>query len=309
MLQRVQTIALSAYREAVRARILLGLAGVAFAVTAFSLAIASFTLNDAPRVIGDLGAASISLFSIAVAVVIGVTSLYRELEQKTIFPILARPISRGEYVVGKFLGIILTIAVFIAADSGLVLSLCALIAGKSPLVVLGSGVALAALLGGVAYRWPSMRTYGFIPWSLAFLALGAIVANDAPDERRMVITSAFLSLLEVSIIAAFATMFSSFSSPFLSALFTVGTWIIGRSADSFDRIPRKMAGPYLHELAKIFGKLVPNLQLYVPPRPLLTGEADVNRLDYLLLATGTALGWTAALLALAVIIFRRRDFL
>jgi hypothetical protein len=62
MLQRVQTIALAAYRESVRARILLGLAGVAFAVSVFSLVIGSFTLNNAPRVVSDLGAASISLF-------------------------------------------------------------------------------------------------------------------------------------------------------------------------------------------------------------------------------------------------------
>jgi Cu-processing system permease protein len=60
----------------------------------------------------------------------------------------------------------------------------------------------------------------------------------------------------------------------------------------------------------VFGKIIPNLQIYVPPRPLLTGEAaDVDRLDYLLLATGTAAGWTLGMLAFAVLIFRRRDFL
>ena len=55
MFGRVLTIALNTYREAVRARILLGLAGVAFCVSAFSLVIASFTLNSAPRVVSDLG--------------------------------------------------------------------------------------------------------------------------------------------------------------------------------------------------------------------------------------------------------------
>lgn len=310
MLQRVQTIALASYRESVRARILLGLAGVAFAVSVFSLVIASFTLLNAPRVVSDLGAASISLFGIAVAIVIGATSLHRELEQKTIFPILARPISRGEYVVGKYLGILLTLGVFIAADSGLVLTLAAVISGASGLLVGGVVLGLAAVLGVLAWRYPWFRTYGFIPWSVAFLAAGIVLANNAPDERRLIVTAAFLCLLEIAIVAAFATLLSSFSSPFLSALLTVGLWIIGRSADSFDKFSSKFFTQIGSDIAKFFGKVIPNLQLYVPPRPLLTGEAaDVNRLDYLLLATGTAVGWSLGMLALAVIIFRRRDFL
>lgn len=310
MLHRVSTIVLAGYRESVRARILLGLAGVAFAVSVFSLVIASFTLTNAPRVVSDLGAASISLFGVAVAIVIGATSLYRELEQKTIFPILARPIGRGEYVVGKYLGIVLTLGVFIAADSGLVLAMASLISGASPLLTAGSVAGLCALLGAAAFKWPWFRTYGFIPWAIAFLVLGAVLADNAPDERRMILTSSLLALLEISIVAAFATLFSSFSSPFLSALLTVGIWIIGRSADSFEKFPKKFFSETVAEGAKVLGRAVPNLQLYVPPRPLLTGEAaNVDRFDYVMLAFGTSLGWSIGLLALAVLIFRRRDFL
>jgi len=310
MYLRVRTVALNAYRESVRARILLGLAGVAFAVSIFSLVIGSFTLNNAPRVLSDLGSASISLFSVAVAVVSGATSLYRELEQKTIFPILARPIGRGEYVVGKFLGIMLTIAVFIAADSGLVLSLCGILGGGNPLLIGGLSFALLACLGVAAYLSPWARTYGPIPWALAFLIVGAVFSANAPDERRLVLTSSFLALLEVSVVLAFATLLSAFSSPFLSALLTLGVWVIGRSSDALERFPPKFFGPEVAQAAKTLGKVVPNLQMFVPPRPLLTGEAaDVDRASYLMLCAGTGLGWTVAVLALAVIVFRRRDFL
>src|SRR5512140_1967734 len=89
MLHRVLAIALNTYRESVRARILLGLAGVAFAVSFYSLIVGTYTLRNAPRVVSDLGVASISVFGLAVAVIICSTSLYRELEQKTLFPILA----------------------------------------------------------------------------------------------------------------------------------------------------------------------------------------------------------------------------
>ena len=92
MFQRVATIAYATYREAVRARILLGLAGVAVAAAFYSLVVGAFALREAPRVVSDFGAMTISVFSIAVAILIGATSLYRELELKTILPILARPI-------------------------------------------------------------------------------------------------------------------------------------------------------------------------------------------------------------------------
>ncbi len=65
MLDRVVAIALNTYRESLRARILLGLAGVAFAVALYSLIVGSFTLHNAPRVVSDLGSASISIFGIA----------------------------------------------------------------------------------------------------------------------------------------------------------------------------------------------------------------------------------------------------
>jgi ABC-type transport system involved in multi-copper enzyme maturation permease subunit len=310
MLLRVWTVAMNTYRECVRQRILLGLAGVAFAVSVFSLVIGSFTLTNASRVVSDLGAASISLFGIAVSVVIGATSLYRELEQKTIFPILARPIARGEYLVGKYVGTLVTIAVFVAADSGLVLSLGAILGGRDAFVVGGVGLALVVVLGIAAYRSPVARTYGLVPWSLALLAVGIYFSSVVPDERRMVLTSSYLTLLEVVIVTGFATLLSSFSSPFLSALLTIGIWLVGRGADSLARFPVKFFGPAIANGAKVLGKIVPNLQIYVPPRPLLTGEAiDVDRVRYLFLATGTSLAWAVSLLSLGIIVFKRRDFL
>ena len=307
---RIWTIAMNAYREAVRARVLLGLAGVAFAVSVFSLVIGSFTLDNAPRVVADLGAASISLFSIAVSIVIGATSLYRELEQKTIFPILARPITRGEYVIGKFGGTLLTVGVFIAADTGLVLSLLSLLGGRNPLLVVALTTGLLATFGLVAWRVPWARTFGPIPFAVALLILGALMADVAPNERRLVLTASLLSLLEVSIITACATMLSSFSSPFLSALLTVGVWIIGRNTDSFDRFPKKVFGAFISSAARGLGKVWPNLQVSVPRRPFLTGEAlDIDRTQYLLMASGLSLAWTLGFLSLAIIVFRRRDFL
>src|SRR6185369_11798675 len=108
--RRVAAIAYNTYREAVRARILLGLGALALATALYSIAVGEFALKNAPRVVADLGAASISIYALAVAIIMGATSLYRELEMKTIFPILARPIRRAEYLLGKYLGTVLTLA-------------------------------------------------------------------------------------------------------------------------------------------------------------------------------------------------------
>ncbi len=310
MFGRVSAIALNTYRESVRARILLGLAGVALAVSIYSLVVGAYTLKNAPRVVSDLGAASISVFSLAVAVIIGATSLHRELEQKTLFPILARPIRRGEYLVGKYLGTLLTIAVFIMADAGVVLMLGAGLAGRSVGLILGGALGWMAVVGVVAWRVPVMRTFGPIPWAAGMLALGIGFSGVAADERQVVVVSCVLTLLEIGIVAAFVTLFASFSTPFLSALFALGIFIVGRNADTLARLPIKTFGQSVHDFFAAVSKVVPNLQIYVPPRSLLLGEvASVDLSAYLGMACLTSIGWALGLLTVAVLVFNERDFL
>ena len=310
MLGRVLAIAFNTYRESVRARILLGLAGIAFAVAFYSLIVGAYTLKHAPRVVSDLGAASISMFSIAVAVIIGATSLHRELEQKTLFPILARPLGRSEYLLGKYLGTLLTIGVFIMADAGLVLLISSALADRPMELVIGSGLLTVVLLAGAMWKWPRSRTFGLIPWSVAILVLGTVLASGAGEERRVVLGGAMLAFFEVAIVTAIATLFSSFSTPFLSALLTLGIVIIGRSADSLSRFPVKTFGQPMHDFGVFLAHIAPNLHIFVPPRPLLTGEAiDAHLGPYLGMAGLSALAWSVGLLAVASLIFRRRDFL
>jgi Cu-processing system permease protein len=310
MLHRVLAVALNTYRESLRARILLGLAGVAFAVAFYALVVGTFTLDNAPRVMSDLGSASISIFGVAVAIIVSSTSLHRELEQKTLFPILARPIRRGEYLVGKYLGTLLTILVFVMADAGLVLLIGAGLGGRPLGQVLGVGIAAALGLGVAAWRWPSARTFGAIPWALVMLIAGAVLAGVAPEERRVVLGNGALTLFEVAIVSAFATLFSSFSTPFLSALLTLWMFIIGREADALTRFPERFFGPVIHEGGVLLSKIVPNLYVYVPARPLLTGEAVGEPLGLYIARAGVqAAAWSVGLLAVATFVFKKRDFL
>jgi ABC-type transport system involved in multi-copper enzyme maturation permease subunit len=310
MLSRVSVIAFNTYREAVRARVLHGLFALALATAGYSLVVGAFALNSSLRVVSDLGAASISIYGIIVAVVLGATSLYRELELKTIFPILARPIRRSEYLVGKYLGTVLTLAIFIAADSGALLLALGVEGGRPLLSALALAGGITTLAGGAAFRWPRWRTFLPAPWALSLLLTGALFAAAAPDDRRVVLGSALLTLSEVAVVAAIATVFAAFSSPFLTAVFTFGVFIVGRSADTLAKMPERVFGAPLAHFCAGVSKVVPNLMLYVPPRPLLTGESSgVSLGSYLGLALLHAVVWSVLLLTGASLLFRRRDFL
>lgn len=310
MLARVVVIALNTYREAVRARMLHGLFALALATTGYSLVVGAYTARNQLRVVSDLGAAAISLYAIVVAVVLGATSLYRELELKTLFPILARPVSRTEYLAGKYLGTMLLLLVFVAANTGISLLAVAVIAGRALWPVVLAAVGSGLVLTGIGYRRRSTITYLPIAWAAFVAAYGALLASGAPDDRRVLLGLGVLTLCEVAIVAGIATLFSSFSSPFLTAVFTFGLFVVGRSADTLARLPERVFGPSIHTAGVALSKVVPNLMVYVPPRPLLTGEAsDVALWSYLGMAALHAAAWAVFLLASASVIFRRRDFI
>src|ERR1700722_12627278 len=95
----------------------------------YSTVAAAQSLHQELRVVADVGGAALSLCGVLAAIVLGSTSLYRELELKTIFPILSRPIRRWEYLLGKYLWSVLTVTVFLAIETATVLALLALEAG------------------------------------------------------------------------------------------------------------------------------------------------------------------------------------
>ena len=222
MLDRVVAIALNTYRESLRARILLGLAGVAFAVAFYSIVVGLVHARATRRASSATsGWASISIFGIAVAIVIGATSLHRELEQKTLFPILARPIRRGEYLVGKYLGTLLTIAVFVMADAGLVLLIGAALgraAARRPVArrrararCSASRVAMWRVALGAHLRADPLGGAGARGGRGALRRRAGGAARGARRQRARASSRCASSPRS-------GMLFSSFSTPFLSAL-------------------------------------------------------------------------------------------
>ena len=113
-MQRVLAVAVNTFREAVRDRVLYGVLGIATFVLVFTLVLAEVSLDQRLRIVLDVGLASISLFSVVVSIFLGSSLLYKEIERKTLYVILPKPIQRHEFLLGKYFGIVLTAFVFIA---------------------------------------------------------------------------------------------------------------------------------------------------------------------------------------------------
>lgn len=309
MLGRTLAIAMNTYREAVRARVLLGLLAFAVGASLYSLVIASMSVKQETRIVADLGAASISLMSVLTAIILGATSLYRELELKTVFPILTRRLRRHEYVIGKYLGIVATLVAFVAIDGAVVLGILAVQSKQNVGATIGAAVGLFAVLAFLLVRAKHTRVFVVFPWSIAAFAAMALLASGAGGERQVLLVSTVLTVAEIAVVTAIAMLFSSFSSPFLTAIFTVMVFLIGRSADTLSNLPERVFGSTIRAVGMVLARVFPNLYLYVPARPLLLGQVpSISLPGYVASAWLNALLYAAVLLAASGIVFRRRDF-
>ena len=114
MLGRVLAIAGNTYRENIRDKILYNLILFALIMILSSLALGRLTLGNEDKVILDLGLSSISIFGMLIAIFIGISLVYKELEKRTVYALLAKPVHRYEWILGKYLGLLFTLLVNLA---------------------------------------------------------------------------------------------------------------------------------------------------------------------------------------------------
>ncbi len=111
MFDRIAAIALNTFREAIRNRILYLLLVFAVAMISFAQILSLLTVGSEEKIIKDFGLASIDVFGVLTAVFIGVGLVSREIERRTVYTLLAKPLHRFEFVLGKFGGLTLTLLV------------------------------------------------------------------------------------------------------------------------------------------------------------------------------------------------------
>ncbi len=320
MIARVYAIALNTFREAVRDRVLYGVIAFATAVLAFTLALAELSLDQQMRVVTDLGLASISLFSVLVAIFLGSSLLYKEIERKTLYVILPKPIERYEFLLGKYFGIVLTCAVFVLLMGSIQLWVTSIQADAA--LALTVPAAALAVLGFLVWKAKD-KTIVLVPWAVLTFAAASWLCSTVDVELGALLGAFVLTLGEVLILTGVALLFSSFSTPFLTGVFTFGVWLVGRSAGEMVTMKSGMLNEQLKNFLSFLAEVVPNFNLFVPgyhtltasadaftpSYGFLTGEAFGGPLEYIAFAMGYAVVYSAVILVLAALVFRKRDFL
>lgn len=274
---RIWAIAVNTFREAMRNKVLYTIVFFACLLILFAWVLGQLSLHEEMRVTRDLGLGGISLFGVVLAVFVGVNLVYKEIERKTVFALIPKPLGRSQFILGKFLGMVLTLGVQMGLMCG-VLWLTLLAQGASGGGPPGGG-------GGGA---------GF----------------DA-----VLLRAVLLLFMQVVVMTAIAVLFSSFSTPFLSGLFTAGLFAIGRSLpDLVTFVDTRIDSPVARRVVRVGLEILPDLHLFHVSGSLLDGKyvsvhtGGYVSWGYVAWASGYGLLYAACALVVAAVIFARRDF-
>jgi len=113
-MQKIAVIALNAYKETIRDKLLYNLVIFALLLIGSSVILSTLTIGERSKIIIDISLASMNLFGVLIAIFIGIGLVSKEIDKKTIYTIISKPIHRWQFLVGKYLGLLITLAVNIA---------------------------------------------------------------------------------------------------------------------------------------------------------------------------------------------------
>jgi len=260
----VLTIARNTFRENIRDKILYNLILFALIMILSSVALGQLTLGHEEKVIIDIGLSAISIFGTLIAIFIGIGLVYKELEKRTVYALLSKPVHRHEFILGKYLGLLCTLLVNVSIMTvGLILTLI--------------------YHGGVGF--------------LGYLRL---------------VPAVYLIFLSLVLTTALALLFSTFSTPALSALFTFFLWVIGHFNGDLLEFGRMMKSVPLQWLFRILYYVLPNLSNFttIDSRNVIESAVYRQPIDPIAVLWVTIYGlfYCGILLSLSIVIFSRRDF-
>ena len=256
MILRLRSIAFNTFREAVRDRVLYNLIIFALLLIGSSLIFGQISIGIQKIVLINLSLTAISIFGIVIAIFIGIGLVSKEIEKKTLYTVLTRPVRRWEFIVGKFAGLIGTLAV-----------------------------------------------------NAGFMALGFFAALLMEEHRYVrsdlhLLTALYFILLEFVIVTAIAILFSSFSTPIFSTIFSFALFAVGTFGDDLRGFASTTHG-FTSVVVTAAAYLVPNLSTFNVISLVAHEQAIPARL--IALNTAYALCYSAVVIGATVMIFERRN--
>ncbi len=252
---KVAAIALNTFKEAVRDRILYAILVFALVMLAGSTILVTISVGGEAKIIKDLGLTCISIFGALIAIFLGIGLVSKEIEKRTVYTIISKPIHRYQFILGKYLGLVLTLLVNVAV--------------------------MALGLVGLTYLWEGI------------------------SSLRLLLAVLFI-FLELTLLTALSLLFSTFSSPALSAIFTLSLFVAGHLSADLRLFAARFGGAATRLLAEALYYLLPNLSRLDFKDQMVRGlgiDRGTTALSFLY-----AIFYVAALVLAAMAIFERRDF-
>jgi ABC-type transport system involved in multi-copper enzyme maturation permease subunit len=251
---KILAIALNTFRESIRDRIFYSLLFFAVILLFFSMVLGNLTISEPVKIIKDFGLGAISIIGILIAIFIGIGMVYKEMEKKTIYLILSKPLSRWQFLIGKYFGLSLTILIEVVVMTILLFMLCRL----------------------YVPTWSWNLLYAVIP-----------------------------IFFEILLILSIAFLFSTFSTSFLSGMFTLGIFIIGHLTGDLKTIAETSKNELFKNLSNIMYYVLPNLE-YLNFKAKVVHHLNITFAE-VALSILYAVFYMIAMLMAGILIFQRRD--
>ena len=267
-MRSVSSVAINVFRESVRDRVPYNLVLFAVLLIGSSFLLGQLTAGQDVKIIKDLGLAATSIFGLFIAVFIGIGLVSKEVERRSIYSLLAKPVSRPQFIAGKYAGLALTLLVNVTIMA----------------------LALYAVLGYLTWRESEVVQSGW----------------DAPGTDPALLKAFFLIFIELMLVTAIALFFSTFSTPILSAALTLGLYVAGHFNADLKNFEVVVDAKPVIWLARGLYHVLPDFSAFDVKTQVVHG-LPVSY-GYIASTAGYGALYIAALLFAATVIFTRRDF-
>jgi ABC-type transport system involved in multi-copper enzyme maturation permease subunit len=253
---RIGHIAYNTFREAVRDRVLYNLIFFALLLLASTPLFGKISIGLERIVLVNLGLTAVTIFGMLISIFIGIGLVSKEIDKKTLYTVLSRPVRRWEFILGKYFGLGLTLLV---------------------------------------------NTFFM---AVGFFAALLYIAHGFQRSDVQLLGALYFIMLQFMVIIAITLLFSSFSSPMLSALFAFGYFVIGNFAEELRGAANLLDG-VSRAIVLGISYLVPNFTAMNVISQVAHSEGITGAL--LLQNSLYAILYSAAALSAAILVFENRD--
>ncbi|MBM3242425.1 hypothetical protein FJZ31_39705 [Candidatus Poribacteria bacterium] len=252
---KITAIAFNTFREAVRDKIFYNLLIFALLVIVASVLLGDLSIGQNEKFIKDIGLAAIALFGVLTAILVGISLVYKEIDRRTIYTIISKPVHRYEFLLSKYFGLCLTLLV---------------------------NVAIMAFFLFVIIWWKHYSP------SLSLL------------------TAILLIYFQLLLLTSIALLFSTFSSPTMSAVFTIAIYIIGHLTSDLKEIGQTAQSKFSHYLINCLYYILPNFSNFNIRTEAVHGiNISTTYVLGVILYSGF---YTAVVLLISILSFQKREF-